>query len=91
MNKSLITLALAAAGLMMGGPVLASQELAKANGCTTCHDATKKKMGPSNKDIAAKYKGDVDKALAGYKAGKAHAESKASEADVKAIIGWMVK
>ena len=91
MRKSLITLGLVAAGLVLGGPALASQELAKANGCVTCHDATKKKMGPSNKDIAAKYKGDADKALAAVKASKAHADVKASDADLKAIVGWMVK
>lgn len=91
MRKSLITLGLAAAGLVLAGPALASADLAKANGCTTCHDAAKKKMGPSNKDMAAKYKGNVDAALTAYKGSKAHGEIKASEADVKAIVGYMVK
>ena len=38
-------------------PVLASEMLAKDNGCLACHDATKKTVGPSIKDMAAKYKG----------------------------------
>ena len=93
--KKLMTLGLVAAGLVVAGPVLASEELAKANGCTTCHDATKKKMGPSVKDIAAKYKGNAgaaDTLVANLKAGKGgHPEVKASDADLKAIVGWMLK
>ena len=48
------TLGLLAASLVVAGPALASAELSKANGCATCHDATKKKMGPSVKEMASK-------------------------------------
>jgi cytochrome c len=92
--KKLMTLGLLAASLVVAGPALASEELAKANGCTTCHDATKKKMGPSIKDISAKFKGNAgaaDTLVAAIKAGKGHPESKASDADLKAIVGWMLK
>lgn len=93
MKKSLITLALAAAGLVLAGPALASEDLAKANGCQTCHDANKKKMAPSNKDLAAKHKGkaDVDAIVSSLKAGKGHPAVKGSDADLKAIVGWMLK
>ena len=39
---------------------LASEELAKKDGCMGCHDVSAKKMGPSFKSVAAKYKGKAD-------------------------------
>ena len=92
--KKLMTLGLLAASLVVAGPALASAELSKANGCATCHDATKKKMGPSVKDISAKFKGNAgaaDTIVANLKAGKGHPASKASDADLKAIVAWMLK
>lgn len=41
-------------------PVLASEDLAKQKACLACHQADKKLVGPSYKDIAAKYKTDKD-------------------------------
>ena len=35
-----------------------AQELAKSKNCFTCHSVDKKLVGPSFKDVAAKYKGD---------------------------------
>lgn len=93
MKKTAIALGLVAAGLL-AGPALASEELAKANGCATCHDATKKKMGPSVADIAAKNKGKAgaaDAIVANLKAGKGHPAVKANDADLKAIVAWMLK
>lgn len=49
-------LALAIAGL--AGHAVASPELAKAKSCTACHAASSKLVGPSFKDIAAKYAND---------------------------------
>ncbi len=89
MTASLVALAWATTN-----PALASEVLARDNGCLVCHDATKKTMGPSIKDIAAKYKGKtgaVETIAANIKAGKGHPESKASDADLKAIVGWMLK
>jgi cytochrome c len=40
-------------------PAQASPELAAKSKCMACHDVEKKKMGPSFKDMAAKYKGDA--------------------------------
>ena len=54
-------LVLAALGIAVAsGPVFASQELAKQKNCLACHAADKKLVGPSYKDVAAKYKGDKD-------------------------------
>lgn len=94
MKKLVIATSVAVLGLMASGSASASEALAKENGCVTCHDATKKKMGPAVKDIAAKYKGKdgaVDSVVANIKAGKGHPESKASDANLKAIVGWMLK
>ncbi len=56
-------LAVAALGLAVAsGPVFAQAELAKQKNCLACHAADKKLVGPSYKDVAAKYKGDKDAA-----------------------------
>lgn len=55
-----LTLALVAAGLMLAGPALADEALAKKDMCLNCHAIDKKLMGPSFKDIAAKYKGNKE-------------------------------
>lgn len=39
-------------------PAHASQELATKSKCMACHQVDKKMLGPSFKDIAAKYKGE---------------------------------
>lgn len=48
------TLALLAATGLLAGSAAASDELAKAKNCTTCHAIDKKIVGPSYKDVAAK-------------------------------------
>jgi cytochrome c len=56
-------LAVAVLGLAVAsGPVFAQAELAKQKNCLACHAADKKLVGPSYKDVAAKYKGDKDAA-----------------------------
>ena len=37
----------------------ASLDMAKKNACMACHAVDKKLVGPSYKDVAAKYKGDA--------------------------------
>ena len=39
-------------------PSLASEELAKKHNCFACHAVDKKLVGPSYKDVAAKYRAD---------------------------------
>jgi cytochrome c len=41
-------------------PVLADQALATAKNCMACHAIDKKLVGPSYKDVAAKYAGQKD-------------------------------
>ena len=51
-------------GLLAAFPVLASEELAKKHACFACHAVDKKLVGPSYKDVAAKYRADKDGAEA---------------------------
>ncbi|HEX2332759.1 MAG TPA: c-type cytochrome, partial [Burkholderiales bacterium] len=39
-------------------PAAANEELAKKHACLACHTVDKKMVGPSYKDVAAKYRGD---------------------------------
>jgi cytochrome c len=48
----------AGAALAVALPAAASPELAKKHACFACHAIDKKLVGPSYKDVAAKYKGD---------------------------------
>jgi cytochrome c len=76
--KLILGASLIAAGLVIAGPASASMEMAKKDGCLNCHAVAEKKVGPSYKDVAAKYKGKADPKV------------KASEDDVKALVKWIL-
>lgn len=79
--------------LACAGPALASEELAKANGCMNCHAVDTKKVGPSFKDVAAKFKGKADAEqtlVAQIGSAKGHPAVKASPADLKTIVAWVL-
>ena len=91
--KSTLFAGLAVAALLLGGVAHASADKAGTAGCMKCHDVEKKKMASSFKDIAAKNKGNKDYAEAATKkiaSGSGHPKSAASEADIKAIMDWIV-
>ena len=50
----------ATAAAVLAGPAFASQDLATKKNCMACHAADKKLVGPSYKEVAAKYKGQKD-------------------------------
>lgn len=53
------TISAIAAIMMLGaGQASADEALAKAKNCMTCHAVATKMVGPSYKDVAAKYAGD---------------------------------
>ena len=54
------TLLFAVAGLGAAAPALADMALATAKNCMACHAVDKKLVGPSYKDVAAKYTGQQD-------------------------------
>ncbi|MCU0940327.1 MAG: c-type cytochrome [Burkholderiaceae bacterium] len=58
MKKSLIVATLGLS--MLSGAALANADLAKAKNCLACHAADKKVVGPSYKEVAAKYAADKD-------------------------------
>jgi cytochrome c len=91
--KSLIAVGLFGIGLAVAGSASAQADLAKKDGCTNCHDVATKKVGPSFKDIAAKYKGNAtaEATLAAkITGGKDHPQVKASEDDVKKLVKWVL-
>src|SRR3989440_4590109 len=55
MKQAALFLALAAAAAL---PAYAQEELAKKHNCFACHAVDKKLIGPSYKDVAAKYRSD---------------------------------
>ena len=59
MNRVSTVLVAVSLGLL-AGTASASADMAKAKNCTACHAADKKLIGPSFKDIAAKYASDKD-------------------------------
>jgi cytochrome c len=86
---------LAAAGTLIAGGVNAQSgaEVLKAKGCMGCHDMATKKVGPSYKDVAAKYKGDKNaegNLIAKLKEGKGHPKIAASDAELKAAVGHVL-
>lgn len=60
-------------------------DVLKTKGCNNCHEADKKKVGPSYKDIAAKKKSEAE-LVAKLKDAKGHPKVNASEAEIKAAV-----
>jgi cytochrome c len=94
-----------AAALLASGNALANVDgaaalkLAQANACMACHAVDRKMVGPSYKDIAAKYKGmEVDKLAASIKAGGAGkwgpvpmpAQANLKPEDAKTLAAWVL-
>lgn len=92
--KSTFVAGLIAAGLLVGGPAMASEQLAKDGGCIKCHHLEKDRKGPSVKTIAAKFKGKagaVDQLAADLKAEKNdHPAPKVGDEDLKKILTWFL-
>lgn len=59
MSKTPLILALAT---LLVGPAMANMELAQKKNCMACHAVDKKLVGPSYKDVAAKYASQKDMA-----------------------------
>lgn len=98
MKRLLLTLATA---LTVAVPALADQALATAKNCMACHAVDKKLVGPSYKDVAAKYQGDasaVDKlSVKVIKGGSGvwgpipmPANPQVNEADAKKLVTWIL-
>lgn len=100
MNKLYTTAAIALA-LTAGGFAHASADLAAKNACTACHAVDKKLVGPSFKEVAAKYAGDKDaetKLAKKVKEGSSGvwgpvpmpANAAVKDEDIKALVKWVL-
>ena len=90
MMVALTTMALAATGTAIAQDQAA---LAKSSGCLNCHDVDAKKMGPSFKSVAAKYKGKADAEamlVTKVSTAKGHPEVKAKPDDVTTLVKWVL-
>lgn len=98
MKRALFALVAATA---VAGPALADQALASAKNCMACHAMDKKLVGPSFKDIAAKYANDktaADKlAVKIIKGGSGvwgpvpmPANAQVNEAEAKKLAAWVL-
>ena len=99
--KQAFVLAAAAAAVLATSPALANLALAQKNACMACHAVDKKLVGPSYKDVAAKYAGQkdaVDKLAAKIIKGGGGvwgpvpmpANAQVSEADAKKLAAWVM-
>ena len=56
--RKAVALGLASSGLLIAGSAFASEDLFKKSNCMACHAIDQKRLGPSMKEVAAKYSGD---------------------------------
>ena len=98
MKNALLFLSLSAG---LAAPAMADLQLATSKNCMACHAVDKKVIGPSFKDVAAKYKDD--KAATDMLAGKIlkggsgvwgpipmPANTQVSEAEAKKLAAWVL-
>jgi cytochrome c len=82
-------------------PAAANDELAKKHACFACHTLDKKMVGPSYKDVAAKYRSDKGAAAKLAEKVKNGSQgvwgnvpmppnSAVPDADVKALVSWIL-
>ena len=101
MKKTLLATLVATASLVIAMPALADLKLATDKNCMACHAVDKKLVGPSYKDVAAKYAGQKDAAdkLAGkiMKGGSGvwgaipmPANAQVNAADAKTLATWVL-
>ena len=87
--------------LCLAPPAMASKELAQAKNCLGCHAVDSKVVGPSFKEVAAKYAGDntataalATKIIAGgggvWGAIPMPANPQVKEAEAKKIAAWIL-
>jgi cytochrome c len=89
------------AGVLASFPAVANEELAKKHACFACHTTDKKMVGPSYKEVAAKYRADKEapkKLALKVKNGSQGVwgptpmppNSAVPDADVNALVKWIL-
>lgn len=90
-----------AAGMLVSNAAMANADLAKAKNCMACHTVSSKVVGPSYKDIAAKYAGQKDaedkltqKVLKGgsgvWGPVPMPANAQVNEAEARTLVKWIL-
>ena len=98
---AVLSTVLGTAGLALALPSYASEELAKKHNCLACHTIDKKVVGPSYKEVAAKYRSDpgaeaklFDKVKKGGQGvwGQIPMPPNAAvpDADIRALVKWIL-
>lgn len=100
--KKIVMVCLSAAALISTS-AMASADLAKSKNCMTCHSVSNKVIGPSFKDVAAKYAGQKDaenklvqkvlKGSSGVWGGPSSvmpANPQVSEAEARTLVKWVL-
>lgn len=91
----------ACAAILTAPAALGNPDLVIRSGCTRCHNAELKIVGPAYKDVAAKYKGDkaaLDRLAVKVKVGGVGAWGKipmppnanVSDDNIKKILTWIL-
>ena len=86
----------------LAAPAQADLALARAKNCMSCHTVERKVIGPSFKDVAARYKGQkgAEELLAGkimkggagvWGAVPMPANTQVSEADARKLAAWILQ
>ena len=93
---------LAAFAVIAVSPAIASEDLARKDGCTACHSLEKRMVGPGFKEIAARYRGDAaaeDQLVVKVKKGGAGVWGRipmppssppVKDDDVKILVKWIL-
>jgi len=98
MKQAALFLVLAVAAAL---PAYAQEELAKKHNCLACHATDKKLVGPSYKEVAAKYRNDpgaqaklADKVKKGGQGVWGQVpmppNTQVPDADIKALVKWIM-
>jgi cytochrome c len=90
MKASVLVIAAAAALAAGAANAQSGADVIKSKGCLNCHEADKKKVGPSFKDIAAKRQGKQAEIVAKLKEGKGHPKVAASDAELNAAVSTVL-
>lgn len=99
--KQIFAACAAVAALALCTAVQANEKLAQASGCTVCHGVDKKLIGPSYKDLAAKYRSDKNAEAALIKKVKAGGKGvwgdipmppnpHVKDEDIKTLVVWIL-
>jgi cytochrome c len=105
--KALLLTIVAAGSMLVGAQAnaadaKAAEALAQKSGCLACHSIEKKVLGPSYKDVAAKYKGDKTaeaKLITKVKVGGSGVwgpmpmpanSPQVKDADIKTVVQWIL-